>query len=740
MSFTVYRSSAGSGKTFTLVREYLKIILQEPRDFRHILAITFTNKAAAELKERVLHSLRQLSMYPDCTDQKIIRDLLPQIVTQTVLSEPEIAERAKQSLNLILHHYADFAIGTIDSFSHRIIRSFAHDFGLPVQFSVELNEDELLTTAVDLLLDKVGEDKELTRFLVKFLEVRMDEDKGWNIDRILVNFARVLLEEEGQEHIVALRSLTLDDFTRISEAIYERIRGFEKLIRKIGTDAIKVIEDAGLSSESFYQGNRGIWKYFMYLANGRFDKLQPSSLVIKTITEDKWSGGKATATEKTLIASITPQLRNFYEEVMQLLDRSEENYALNKLLARTIFPLAVLNEIDRVLTEFKKQNNLVHISEFNRRISSIVIREPVPFIYERIGERYHHLMIDEFQDTSRLQWQNFVPLIENALSSGYFNLVVGDGKQAIYRWRNGDVTQFTRLPELRESDRNPLVLQRQQVLESHFKEESLNRNFRSKREIVEFNNRFFRYLENLLDEPEKSVYRGLEQVVDPDKRGGFMALQFMNNDQDEGTTFEELNYTEIKRIIGEVMQAGYSMKEIAILCRKNEYASRIARMLMEEGIEVVSSESLLLVQSQEVNFIISVIRFLYEAENPINQAEMAVFLLQTGRLPGMTIQEVLKRITSGAHSGGELVRLMKEYGWVFSRQEMIALPVYDLVETLIRTFSLNRKTDPYLQFFLDAVLKFMTGDQHSASEFLDWWEDQKSKLSVVVPEGIDAVR
>ncbi len=174
-----------------------------------------------------------------------------------------------------------------------------------------------------------------------------------------------------------------------------------------------------------------------------------------------------------------------------LLDQQEETYVLNKLLAVTIFPMAVLNEIERMLTAFKKQSNTVHISEFNRRISSVVMKEPVPFIYERLGERYHHLMIDEFQDTSRMQWQNFIPLIENALASGYFNLVVGDGKQAIYRFRNGDVSQFSKLPKLEGSENNPIIRQREKLLESSFKEEALNNNFRSKREIVEFNNRFY---------------------------------------------------------------------------------------------------------------------------------------------------------------------------------------------------------------------------------------------------------
>jgi len=739
MSFTVYRSSAGSGKTFTLVREYLKIVLQDPSAYRHILAITFTNKAAAEMKERVLQSLRLLSQLPDAPDKMITQHMLPRLVSETGLSETEISDRASQALKLILHNYSDFAIGTIDSFSHRIIRSFAHDFGLPVQFTVELDATELLTTAVDMLLDRVGEEEELTRFLVKFLEFRMDEDRGWNIDRILVEFARVLTDEEGQENITELRSLTLSDFTRISEGIQNRIRSFEKLVCKKGSEALELIRKSGLTSEAFYQGNKGIWKYFEFLASGRVDKLQPNSFVLKTISEDKWEGGKASPAEIAQLESIKPGLIQYYRELETLMERDQENYMLNKLLAKTIFPLAVLNEIDRVLSEFKKQNNLVHISEFNRRISSIVMKEPVPFIYERLGERYHHLMIDEFQDTSRLQWQNFVPLVENALSAGYFNLVVGDGKQAIYRWRNGDVTQFAQLPALQGAGVNPLIRQRQQVLENHYQEAFLNRNFRSKHEIVTFNNGFFRFLENVLDEPEKMVYRGLEQEADPEKTGGYIRIQFFS-DKAGDISFEEWNFRELIRVLQEVLQDGYAPGDIAVLCRKNSQASIIARKLMEEGIDVISSESILLVQSPEVNFLVSLIRLLFEQENQINQAEIAGFLLQSGRLPGMDWPGVLKYIYSPGLQEEGLISLMNQHDLAFVKDELLALPVYDLCETLIRNFSLNRQANPYLQFFLDAVLVFMTRDLHGVSDFIGWWDEKKESLSVVVPEGIDAVR
>lgn len=738
MSFTVYRSSAGSGKTFTLVREYLKMILLEPRDFRRILAITFTNKAAAEMKERVLHALRELSVLPESSDTKISHTLLRQLSDQTGLSQPEIAERSARVLRLILHNYSDFTIGTIDSFSHRVIRSFAHDFGLPVQFNVEMDATEMLTSAVDLLLERVGTDEELTRFLVRFLEVRLDEDKGWNIDRILVEFAQVLLDEEGQEHIASLRSLSLSDFSRIAGVIHSRVADFEKRILKIGNDALGVIAEAGLQTSSFYRGNQGISKYFEYLAKGRFDKIQPNSYVLVTIDEDKWAGSKATHQDTGLIEVVKPRLLELFLEACSLLEKSSEKYMLNKLLAKTIYPVAVLNEIDHMLTAFKKQSNIIHISEFNRRISSIVMNEPVPFIYERLGERYQHLMIDEFQDTSRLQWQNFIPLLENSLASGYFNLVVGDGKQAIYRFRNGDVTQFSRLPKLEGADRNPVLNQRQQILEANFSKHQLKDNFRSKSEIVEFNNLFFAYIATLLDEQGKSVYEELKQDHQPEKKGGYLEINILGG-QDDKYTFAELNHIELFKILEKLTRDGFSPKDIAILCRNNKQASSIARALSEKGIDVVSSESLLLSQSPEINFLIAFIRFLFEQENPVNQAEIAAYLVNSGRISGESWPEILKKIATAGSSGWGLIRLLKEQGWDLDRELLLTLPLYDLCESLIRTFQLNREANAYLQFFLDAVLTYMKHDKSGAGNFMGWWETKKQKLSVVIPEGLDAV-
>ncbi len=713
MSFAVYRSSAGSGKTFTLVKEYLKLILTEPGEFRHILAITFTNKAANEMKERILGGLEELAKGKLSDNKMVTGTLLPILLAETGLTCAEIEHSAARSLEMILHNYADFAIGTIDSFSHKLIRTFAHDFGLPVNFNVELDGDELLATAVDLLLDRVGDDAGLTGLLVNFLESRMEEDRGWNIDTILASFAHILMDEEGQSQILKIKQLSLSDFKRISENLYLSLRRFEKDIRDLGRQASGIIKNRDIPSSAFYQGEKGIWKYFMNLAAGKMDKLEPNSYVIATIEEDKWFSARAVPVLKSDIEAIKPGLLEVYGKLRTEFEQGKPAYMLQKLLAKTIYPLAVLNEIEKVLNQFKQQNNLVHISEFNARIAGVVMNEPVPFIYERLGEKYHHLFIDEFQDTSALQWMNYIPLIENALAGGYFNMVVGDGKQAIYRWRGGDVEQFTVLPAIPGSSGNMVLQQREQALTRSFSPVNLDSNFRSKAEIVDFNNRFFsRIAGQVLTNGKEDIYSGLTQVFNAEDSGGYIRLAFLDRGVNPAE-YDEFTFVNILKIIVEVQRSRFSLNDIAILCRSNRNASRIARFLLENGIDVLSAESLLVSNSPKVRFIIACLRYLFEPRNDV-------------------VTEEIRRLLDNSYPGSPGIKSLND--------EFALLPVFDLCEALIRKFGLNRESDAYVQFFLDAVLKFSVKTSTGSLEFLSWWEKNKNKISIIVPEGIDAVR
>jgi ATP-dependent exoDNAse (exonuclease V) beta subunit len=732
MSFAVYKASAGSGKTFSLVREYLKIILREPRDFRHILAITFTNKAANEMKERVLKTLTGLSTGAARGQDK----MLPLLMKDTGLPPEMIALKASEAMELILHHYSDFAIGTIDSFSHRIIRTFAHDFGLQVNFNVEIDTDALLETTIDLLLDRVGDDKELTGLLVDFLESKIDEEHDWRVDRELAKFSRNILDESGQFHLIKLRNITLDDFRKISSSVHARARKIKDSFTGIGEEALELIRNSDVPYDAFFQGKSGLPSFFINLSRGEPKAAGPRAKT--TVEEDNWTSKKCTSSQAEAIASIRDRLLDLYENAAAIVERDGKLYNLLDLLRKTIYPLALLNEISRILDEFKRQNNLVHISEFNNRISRIIMGEPVPYIYERLGEKYRHILIDEFQDTSAMQWMNFVPLIENALASGYFNLVVGDGKQAIYRFRNGDVEQFSSLPRIPGSDTDPVLKQREDALVRNFDSVPLNVNYRSGKEIVEFNNRFFRILTDALFPDGNEVYGGLEQETGPDNGGGFISIEVTGAGED-ATGYQEAMLARIMDIIAGALSDGYAKNDMVILCRSNDNASTVARFLLLNGIDVISAESLLVVNSPHVAFIIAFIRFLHGMPDPLVHAELATYLMEQD-FSKAGLHSLMQKISHESSPGAGITEIFRECGLDIRTGELAGLPVYDLAEKLIRIFGMNEPPDPYLQFFLDAVLRFNSKVSTGSRDFLEWWELNKQKISIVVPEGLDAVR
>ncbi len=690
------------------------------------------------MKERILGSLNELAGKIEKRSDSTINVLLPDLIRETKLSEAEIQRNAGEALRMILHDYSDFTIGTIDSFSHRIIRTFAHDFGLPVNFNVEVDSDELLTTAVDLLIDKVGADTGLTNLLVRFIENRMDDEQDWNIDRILLNFARILLDEDGNQQLTKFKELTLEDFSRIAMNLKKQTRAFEQNISSISGKATALINSSNMPASAFFHGNSGISRYFGKLSDGDLYSIEPNSYVRKTIEEDKWTSGSASVSEKEAIHSLSAELTAIFNEIQRSYTEGKNLYNLSLAVLKTLFPMAVLNVIGQLLDGFKKQNNIVHISEFNQRISRFILHEPVPFIYERLGERFNNILIDEFQDTSILQWHNLLPLMENSLSGGYFNLVVGDGKQAIYRWRNGDVRQFAELPAIPGSETDKSLQESAKILNDHIENRLLDTNFRSKKEIIEFNNAFFSDLKTLLTPYNQLVYNDLVQKAKIGSDGGYIRIEFTGRDI-KGVEFRENMGTRILETILEQETSGYRKQDIAILCRRNKESSEIARFLLEHGIDVVSTESLMLMHSPEVNFLTGFVRLLYGSNNVVLIAELVTYLYGKGKLPAPGLHELLATIP--AKPGKDFFfRLLREHEILVYPDRLRTRPVYDAFEELVRIFYADANADPYLQFFLDTILKYSRKHSSSAVDFLEWWDENKDSFSIIMPDGMNAVR
>jgi len=743
MNFTVYKSSAGSGKTYTLVREYLSLILKQPEKYRHILAITFTNKAANEMKERVLDQLRIITNW--MPGKPVLENsMMHQLSVELKMEPSELIKNAARAQELILHEYGNFSLGTIDSFMHRVVRTFAHDLQLPVNFEVELETDLLLRKAIDLLLNAAGSNEALTHLLMGFIEQKAEEEKSWQIENDLFMISRSLFYENDIPYINSLQELTKDDFLAIIDKIYLYRAEFTTKVQDVAKAATKDINNQNISESSFYQGSRGLPSYFRNLTEGKIDKLAPSDTILKAIKDTKMIGGRASKADQQAIETIWPALVSHFDALQLLLQQGYSRYVLYGLLSRTIYQMAVLHEINDHLKTIQLNKNIVPLAEFNKRIAQVVMREPAPFVYERLGERFHHYLIDEFQDTSVMQWQNLLPLIDNALGSGFYNLVVGDGKQSIYRWRGGEVMQFVKLPEVDNPTASPEVYQREQSLRRNYSPEKLNRNFRSRMEIVDFNNNFFGWIAARLPETIKTVYDDVAQDVDTDKTGGGVSISFYDKKL-SSQTVEEFNLQQINDIIAQLLEKGYQYSDIAILCRANRRASVIANDLLSRDIPVISSESLLLSSSPVIGFIVNFIRWIQNPEDDVLATALITRLLRQDVDKTKDFHALLSLVSKKLSRSSSLQKSVPEIlsglGYEFNFIQFSKLHLIDLTEEIIRIFGLNKTDDAFLHFFLDAVLKFSTDrKENSLADFSDWWEEKRDTLSLIVPEGVNAVR
>jgi len=734
-NFLVYKSSAGSGKTYTLISVYLQIVLREPAKFRNILAITFTNKAANEIKHRIVSNLKLLSVNNEENIPSRYNHLVESLKKSTGLGFSELSERAAKVLTLILHNYGDFAVSTIDSFMHRIIRSFSFDLKLSMNFEVEMDTAMLQAETVDSLLSEVGKENYITDILVKFVQERAESDENWQIERDLLKFSDNLFKEDTSDLLPRLGEFTAEKLASVSKKLNQFLASYENSLVSLGMEAMQRIEGHGIGAEFFSNGSRGIYGFFRKIAEGDVESaLEPNSYTLKTISENAWLSAKAQKkSEGVAILAISEELTQIYRKIEKLSLDTGGKYILYRNIKGNLYPMAVLGELNQRLQAVKKDRNVISISEFNRIIASIVSNEPVPFIYERTGERFRHYLIDEFQDTSVLQWNNLLPLVENSLSLNGSNMIVGDGKQAIYRFRNGEVEQFVRLPDIDNPSGNPILQQRAQVLAREYAPNQLDSNFRSKCEVIDFNNRFFEYAANAFLPEFGKVYDGVTQISDSKNTGGFVSIEFYEGDKKE---FDEYNCDRVMQLVEELTAKGYQSGDITVLCRSNKDASSIASFLNANGVKVVSSESLLLSKSPEVNFLINFLTFLTDNENAICRTAVVAYLFQKSENQDSDVNQYY---TESLNSAG-FIALLKRAGFDISPNSFQGLSLYDTGEELIRLFGLHLKSPVYMQFFLDEVLKYSNGKNVAPAGFLEYWEQKKSKLSVVLPRSHDAVQ
>ncbi|UOB19256.1 UvrD-helicase domain-containing protein [Abyssalbus ytuae] len=708
--FKIYNASAGSGKTFTLVKEYLSILLSTKNSavVKNILAITFTNKAVNEMKTRILNKLtffasKEIFNRNDEMAAHICRDIKMDIY--------ELNARAERSLKFILHNYFYFDIVTIDKFNHRLLKTFAHDLKIPLNFEAGIDTKLMLEEAVDNLIDKAGENELLTKILIEFALSKADEDKDWDISRDLKQTAFLLLEENHVEHISQIKNKNLKDFITLYGLLNQLIKEQRKNIQSDASTLLSFLTSKNLDANDFTRGT--LFNHFKKIASGIFNKLYENKLE-ENILEGNVYNKSLSPDKKAIIDVLIPEISAAYHETKKKIYQLKffENFKKN------VVPYSLLNSIHKELEEIKEEQNLILVSEFNNIISSAISNQPAPFIYERIGEKYRNYFIDEFQDTSEMQWKNLLPLISNALETETTDgkhgslMIVGDAKQAIYRWRGGKAEQFIDLYNCN----NPFKVSK--------KIEVLPKNYRSHDEIVKFNNSFFTHISNFLTNNRyKELYKNQSYQETNGKSGGYINFTFLENDEDQLYCETVLNH------IVTLIKQGYNYKDICILTQKKKHGFLIANYLAEKDVPLVSSESLLLKNNTKVNFLINLISL----KNSPNNKE--------------TILNIIKFYTTQNNIEDKHACLLKYKNNInalfelydFNLSTFTSLPFYNAVEYAISCFNIHHTSDAYLQYFLDEILLF-TQKNNSNINFLEYWENKKDSLSIVAPQDMNAVQ
>lgn len=724
----IFNASAGSGKTYTLVQEYLRIVLHSdnPMKFRSILAMTFTNKAANEMKERVLDGLIQLAKPTHDKTEKELGFLVD--TSKNLGISPKLVEaRSAKILNRILHNYSSFSVMTIDKFTHKVIRTFAKDLNISVDFDVELDMQKLRKNVTDMLFDQIGRDEELTRLMLRYANSNLSEDKKWDFSQQLYDFSNEIFKEEAIKAIDLLKKISPGDFLKIQDDLKKENKIIaDKLIRN-AQEAVDLIRSRGLDQDDFQGKSTSIVAYFKGKLKGDYAK-QPSKRVSDFVADDRWGHDKSP--NKHVADEIGPLLKQYFDQIQNILDGEFKTYLINKEILKNLNNLSLLNHLIKLVEQVKSEENILLISDFYRKIAEIITEEPVPFIYERLGVRYAHFLLDEFQDTSHLQWINMIPLVHNSLASGNSNLIVGDGKQAIYRWRNGEVEQFTGLPDKILNPDNIASLNEAEPLFKALGEKyPLTKNFRSAPEIVQFNNDLFPQLIGDLPENLQLIYDDIIQEPTKDFQG-YVESKISK----DLTAQDQLDY--VLDTINRALANNYSLKDICILVRNNNKGADISRHLTENGIKVISPDSLFIGKDISVKFVVNLMAAMI---NPTAKN----YKIKTLEHFSTLILKEGARTTIEKHAddilNADIVDIFKPYGYRLIQPARFH-NLFEFVESIIGIFHLNIAANPFLQFLLEQVHLFEKRNNSNVRDFIEWFNDKGKKTSITSPDGAEAAQ
>jgi ATP-dependent exoDNAse (exonuclease V) beta subunit len=720
--FIVYRSSAGSGKTFTLALVYLKLALKynDPKYFRSILALTFTVKAAKEMKSRIIAYLSDIANN-QTQQRKESFAVRSELIQQLGINQKELEKRAQNVLTALLHNYSDFQILTIDKFIARLTRSFASELNLSHDFEIEIDQIAFLDRVLKDLYEKVGTSDSTTRLLSNFLRFKLARQESIKIDPALINAGTALLSEDFffiQSKVHPFNAEALDDLKTKFE---NDINNFLNSIRAIGEKSIGLIASCHLEDKDFFNGARGIYGYFDKLRNAELlDNFAPNSYVKKTIDEGKWVSSKG----NPAVLDIKSQLEQFYNQAKVLIEGLPQ-ILTQKAILNEIYTLGFLGELAQQTQEVRINDNIQLLGDLNKIIAAQMPHEQASFLFEKLGNKINHILIDEFQDTSALQWSNLFPLVEQAIASGNETLIVGDAKQSIYRFRGSESSLFNSLPNIGGSC--------EMLFKESYTEETLRYNYRSAKNIVNFNNRFFKALEHNLNLPMISdSFKNHEQEYTSNENGVVQWWISKYEANDKATKSDALDKL-CNRAFDLVNNQHLKQSEICCLFRNNNDAAACASQLLSLGLNVVSEESLLLKYNPKVQLIIQSLEcWRFPKDAFLNQKWLSRYY----RVFGLNnYHELAIKLEKEKWSFNELT---KKIGIALTNKTLNVNNAFSSCFNLSNAFKFD-PNDPFIKKLLDTALTYEQTNVFLKKSFDEYWIENEDKLSISLPDNNDAV-
>lgn len=730
-SLYIYKASAGAGKTFTLTIEYILVLLLHPgeQEYAKTLAVTFTNKATAEMKNRILqqlygigHGLKESKGYLDEIKKRLKNIKHP-------MEEEEIRKRCKDALSRILHDYGRFRVETIDSFFQSILRDLARELGLPPNLQVELDNEKVITLAVDRIIDKLQDNTQLQQWLLNYVNEQLEENDSWNVTKSLKEFAKCLFMEILQGRTEEEREW-LNDEQRIKD-FQSKMHAIEKKCRednlKKAQSLLKKLEEGPINPNMIYRYN-DIVNAINGMRDIKYNPQKPSKTYQNVLADPSCLLKKEFKND----ASFLEFANEIAKEMQEMHSSYIENQKLinsTRLARNRTNPLRLLGEIERAVNEINEENNQFSLSKTPTLLASLIEGNDAPFVFEKAGTTFRNVLIDEFQDTSSLQWKNFKVLLLENQASGGSNLLVGDVKQSIYRWRNGDWSILSGIEdELKNMSPTSIPLRT---------------NFRSRGKIIDFNNMLFPKIAQIMDDAGqderfkiKDIYADVtqEKHKEPDK--GYV---YIHLGKKEGNSKIE-NYEEdmVEDMIVHIRQLqakGQALKKMAILLRKKEGKAKQLITLFHQkakDIPLVSDEAFLLQASKTIQILITALRVLVDAEG---EDQMSRYFLA---------MSYHKDVLHSPLPSDELFSPSPESrfpDFLQQREELVQMPLYLLCEKLFRLFSLEKieSQEPYIYTFYDELQKYIKDNPSDIQSFLDYWDEKMYKTPI--PSGeVEGIR